>query len=98
MGSLGSGGLGPEGWGGSEFWIFGFSCSMVREVDGGSGNHGRTNRTCRSGGFGEFWPISGASGAPCGVQPGGSGGQRGGGVDQRLGAGLRLQGRGPRTR
>ena len=91
-------GWGLRGGGGSEFSIFGFSCSMVREVEGGSGNHGRTNRTCRSGVFGEFWPIPGASGAPCGVQAGGSRGQRGGGVDQRLGAGLRLQGRNPRTR
>ena len=86
-------GLGLRGGGESEFSNFRFSCSMVQEVDGGSGNHVGTNRTCRSGDFGEYWPISGASVLPCVAQTKGSGGQRGGGVDQRLGAGLRLQGR-----
>ena len=89
-------GLGLRGGGESEFSNFRFSCSMVQEVDGGSGNHVGTNRTCRSGDFGEYWPISGASVLPCVAQTKGSGGAaRGRG---RSASGSRSAAAGPRRR
>lgn len=50
---------GGLGWGGAKFSIFQFSCSMAQKLDTGSDNHGKTNRTSRSGGFAEFRPIPG---------------------------------------
>ena len=47
----------------------------VWEVKGGSGNHGKSNRTSRSGGFVEIWRFSGPWGAACGLQAGGSEGE-----------------------
>lgn len=50
---------GSAGGGGAKFSIFQFSCSMAQKLDTGSDNHGKTNRTSRSGGFAEFRPIPG---------------------------------------
>ena len=60
---------------GSKFLIFGSSRLAVWEVKGGSGNHGKSNRTSRSGGFVEIWRFSGPWGAACGLQAGGSEGE-----------------------
>ena len=68
-----AGGLG--GGRGSKFLIFGSSRLAVWEVKGGSGNHGKSNRTSRSGGFVEIWRFSGPWGAACGLQAGGSEGE-----------------------
>ena len=66
---------GLRGGRGSKFLIFGSSRLAVWEVKGGSGNHGKSNRTSRSGGFVEIWRFSGPWGAACGLQAGGSEGE-----------------------
>ena len=77
--------------------IFQISCSMAQKVEGGSGNHGKTNRASRSGGLAEFRPIPGRLGTHlrCTLA---DGGERGRGVDQRLEASLRCCRVTPRAR
>ena len=93
--SLAGGGGVHQGW--VKKLIFQISCSMAQKVEGGSGNHGKTNRASRSGGLAEFRPIPGRLGTHlrCTLA---DGGERGRGVDQRLEASLRCCRVTPRAR